>query len=441
MKPKTRLQNLVVELSKKLPKITEEEKKWAFDECLYHLGFATKNKVLCMDCGETFSPELVVRKKAVCPHCNTKLDVVQTRRTTNKQTIYFAKAVIYEEFQVIENYEMIVYYKAKSKAKICCWRILEHWILPNGKREVIGHNHHYSWHGDSWTGDWEIRNKSDTRKYDVYPQRFLPKSVFKKMYTKYGINKNLRGMTFLEAILNVPTNPKAETLLKAKYYSILGQFLSYDRKVEQYWSSVKICFRNNYKVKDASMWFDYLDLLRFFNKDLHNAKYVCPKNLKKEHDRLVKKKREILNAQQRERERQAAIKRQQNLERAISEYVERTKIFFDLEFKSQNISIKVLQSVQEFKEEGEELNHCVYVNEYYSKENSLIFSARVDGVRTETIELKLSSMKIEQSRGLNNVETKHHKSIINLMKKNIDKIIDVINKKEKVENQNSKQSA
>lgn len=55
------------------------------------------------------------------------------------------------------------------------------------------------------------------------------------------------------------------------------------------------------------IWFDYLDLLRYFHKDLHNAHYVCPDNLKKEHDKLVIKKRQLQEKEEAERKRKRAI--------------------------------------------------------------------------------------------------------------------------------------
>ena len=47
------------------------------------------------------------------------------------------------------------------------------------------------------------------------------------------------------------------------------------------------------------------------------------------------------------------------------------------------IIVKVLQSVDEFYEEGKAMHHCVYTNAYYNDENSLILSARIDGERIE----------------------------------------------------------
>lgn len=54
MKPRTKLQREVYDLSEYLPKLSAEQKEWAFKECLKHKGFATKKKVICMDCGNTF---------------------------------------------------------------------------------------------------------------------------------------------------------------------------------------------------------------------------------------------------------------------------------------------------------------------------------------------------------------------------------------------------
>jgi len=426
MKPRTKLQVEVVGLSKQLLPISKEQKAWALKECLEHKGYQTKYKVSCMDCGGVFAPELVVRKKAVCPSCNTKLSIEKTAKRTYKVREYFSMAQIFDEYQVIRNFELSAGYKAGVGIDYHLHEILQYWVLPSGKMEMVGKNHHLSWHCDSWGGDMEIRKDGtsywNNNKYAIYPLAFHPDSSFKPEYRKYGIDKDLKGINFMDAIKYVPNNPKAETLLKIKQYSLLGAAIgSHSGNVRRYWATLKICFRNKYKIESANMYFDYLDLLQYFRKDVRNAKFVCPKNLKKEHDRLMNKKREIQRREEREREAQAAIKRQQNLEKAIKEYVQRFQKFFDLEFVDGDLSIKILQSVQEFKEEGDELKHCLYTNEYYLK-NSMIFSAKIKGKRTETIELSLPNMVIEQSRGLSNVATKHNDRIIKLMKHNIPKI-------------------
>lgn len=427
MKPRTKLHHRIVDLASYLPTITNEAKEWAYRTTLEHRGYQTKNRVLCLDCGETFSPTLVSRKKAVCPHCKTKLQVKESRCTTDKQINYFAILDIVQEYQVIRNFELIAYYKKGLPVKYYLHEIIQYWIDPNLKVTMFGKSHTTQGFCDSWNGPMEIRTESKSyynNKYEVYARFYYPKSVIKTEYSKFGINHNLSGLTFIEAITKIPNSPKLETLLKAKQYSLLAMGDSY--RISSYWPSIKICLRNKYKVKDHRIYIDYLDLLKYFKKDLRNAKYVCPKNLMKAHDYWMKKKREILRLEDQERQRLAVIKRQENLEKARIEFIERNKKFFDLQFKKGPLKIVPLKSVEEFKEEGDALNHCVFTNEYYSKTDVLILSARIRNKPIETIEIKLPSLKIEQSRGLNNKSTKHHDAILELLKKSIPDIRKIV---------------
>lgn len=150
MKPRTKLHRRVVGLANSLNPITKIQEEWAYRECLEHRGYATKNRVLCLDCGETFSPDLVKRNKAVCPQCGTKLQIKESRCTTDTQTNYFAIAEIVEEFQVIRNFELIAYYKKGKKVKYFLHEILQQWIQPDLKITLFGLKHTLNFHCDSW---------------------------------------------------------------------------------------------------------------------------------------------------------------------------------------------------------------------------------------------------------------------------------------------------
>lgn len=412
MKAKNKLQKRVVELSDRLPRIKKDQEKWSFRECLPHLAYANKSSAFCLDCGKPFPLALISRKKAVCPKCKTNLKVEFTRHTTHSEVTYFAITHVVEEFQVAEYFELKADYKKGQKVKHYLRAILEDWILPNGKVTKVGKQHNVSWHMDSWSGDWGIRQGS---KYDVYPRHYHPDSKFKPEYKKIGINKKLSVLTLPEAITIIPNNPKAETLLKAKRFEILDVLASDQLKINKYWPSIKIALRNKYKIEDAGIWFDYLQLLSYFGKDLHNAVYVCPKDLKRDHDRYVEKKR--VRQQKEELE-----QRRREIEEAEEAFRSKIERFLGFQVKSGNIVIKVLESVKEFEQEGDLLNHCVFENQYYTKEESLILSARIDDVPVETIEVNLERMKIEQSRGLDNKPSEHNKKIVSLVKKSLPQI-------------------
>jgi len=430
MKPRNKLHHRIVDLSQYLFQISKQQKEWAKSECLEHRGYATKNRVLCLDCGDTFSPQLVRRKKAVCPHCNTKIDVIESRKTTDRQVNYFAITEIFNEFQIVRNFEIIANYKKGSSADIYIHEILQYWIQPDLKVTMFGLKHNLNYCCDSWSGNMEIREEGSRysyhgKKYDVYARKYHPDSLIKPEWKKYGININLEQITFLEAIKHIPHNPKLETLLKAKQFSLLNSHINQSgRSVNYYWESIKICLKNKYKVKDAGLWMDYIDLLAYFNKDRKNAKYVCPKDLKKEHDRLVAKKRII----QKKRE----IEEQKRRAEIDNEFFTKAKAkFFDLKFTNGPLVIIPLKSVQEFIEEGDKLKHCVFTNRYFDKEDSLILSARLENEPIETIEVDLKELKISQARGLKNEPTDHHDKILELVKKNLPKIAEIVKPKKR----------
>ena len=88
--------------------------------------------------------------------------------------------------------------------------------------------------------------------------------------------------------------------------------------------------------------------------------------------------------------------------------------------------LKPLQTVEDFKQEGDELRHCVFSNKYYEKKDILIIGAKVNGKRTETIELNLKSRKILQCRAKCNGVSARHEDILSLMEQNIQKYCNAV---------------
>ena len=149
---------------------------------------------------------------------------------------------------------------------------------------------------------------------------------------------------------------------------------------------------------------------------------VCPENLEEMHDRLVDKKRRI--------QRREHIKElRQEMQNAQIVYEEDKKQFFGLEFAKENLSICVMESVQDFLEQGDILRHCVFTNEYYKKRNSLILSAKFQNKPVETIEVALPSLEIVQCRGTKNKVSPHHAQILKLLGRNLYQIKERIKNK------------
>ena len=82
------------------------------------------------------------------------------------------------------------------------------------------------------------------------------------------------------------------------------------------------------------------------------------------------------------------------------------------------------------------MHHCVYSNNYYSKKDTCIISARSKGKRLATIELNLKSMKIMQCRGVCNAKPERDEEIRLLLQNNLSifRKAKTLNTKQKIKN-------
>jgi hypothetical protein len=414
MKPKTNMQKEVFRLSKTLSGITNAQKKYAIDKYTSHLGIKTsKGIVTCLDCANKWK-DTTNDSAVVCPHCGRTLEIKKTRHRVVGWRDYYLIVTICGGYQVLRYFMFSTYLKAGQKADYSFCEVAQWWINNKGKYVIISRKRGYSnMYYDMWLGysPMEVRSKHRAHiincNYVYNRERILP------IIKRNGYSGNSNNFQLLPLFLELLSNPKAETLIKAKQYDLLKYSLSGIKNIyEKYWRSICIAMRNNYIIGDATIWLDYIELLEYFGKDTHNAHYVCPLNLNEEHDRLVKKKMMAIELEK------MRVKREKAYE-AEQKFIDMKQKYFGLQFSDGNIVIKVLESVKEFLEEGQSMHHCVFSNEYYLKPNSLILSATIDGKRIETIEVSLKSMQVIQSRGICNKNTEYHDDIIALVNKNM----------------------
>ena len=121
---------------------------------------------------------------------------------------------------------------------------------------------------------------------------------------------------------------------------------------------------------------------------LTNAHYVCPEDLQQAHDEVHRKLRARQEREQEEHKRQKAQEDEARFKKLEAP-------FFGITFTDGTIQVRVLESVQEYIEEGQALHHCIFTNEYHLKEKTLILSASIDDKPIETIELSLETFSAE----------------------------------------------
>lgn len=426
MNPKTKLQKRVAELRSKLPSLDLKQKNWAKRIIVIHEGYATKDRVLCTECGCRFKNTGF--KNGVlhtCPSCLSKIKIVNSKKTTSRQDAYFCIVDKLDDFQVFRYVFIRRTSKSFAPAEYLIDEVMQKWMNEDGttiiaKSRLMGSS--YMFDGWAHSSNLEIRQGGVyyySFDYCVPVDNTYPIQKWKTQYLKYGVNKQIK-MADPYALLNsVTRTPSSETLLKAKQYSLLAYKIngrSYE--VEKNWPSIKICMRKKYIVKDASMYIDYLNLLSKYEKDIRNAHYVCPIDLKKEHDYYVEKRKKDIEKEAKERKIKQMLKQKEE-EKA---FLERIAKFENLTISDSRLSIAPLKTLEEFMQEGKEMHHCVFSSGYWKKSDCLILSARIENQRIETIEVNLKTFSIIQSRAVFNGSSEHHDKIVNLVKKNINKI-------------------
>lgn len=415
--------------------VSESHKKWIFKNCLEHLAFATKHKAGCLDCGATFPTSLIRNEKVICPECNTKLQIVHTSKRNHQQSCFVAQAISVEEFQVIRNFYVVAIYKKGKKCKLYIHERIQYWADINGKVQIFGQVP--SSFSNGFSGDFECRQDRggyySGNKWNVYPDRYLPGSKFRKEFSRSGVSRSkaLKNYHFLEVAPILINNPIGETLYKAGQKEWFHIMKENPKLIKSLWPSIKICFRNKYKIKSVRTWIDYVEMLKKYNRDVQNPKYICPDDLHKEHNRYVEKERRLREAErqkQRIKDLAEELKKSAKMEK---EYAKAKGKFVGIEFSSEKYNVYFLNSVQDFKEEGDALRHCVFSREYF-KEKTLLFSVRnKKGDRVATAELSIKTWRILQVRTMNNVVSPESKAITEMITDNFGVIKDRMKPKPK----------
>ena len=420
MKPKTRIQQEVTRLSKRLPRLTEEQKAYAFRHCFKHYAIKRANGTnICTECGHSWKSGHDLADTicgCTCPHCGMELEVLRTRKSTFSDMEYFSIVTTCKHYQVIRFFSVKSRYKAGQPAEYSICEVVQRWITPDGKATTIARLRGMSQlYYDLWNehSDMEVRKNGGLRAYDIDPICTYPRQRFIPELKCNGFNGEYHKILPYDLFKAILSDSRAETLLKAGQYTMLRYCMHRSLNIGEYWAPVKICIRNGYTIPDGSMWRDYIDLLQHFGKDTNSPKYVCPQDLKAEHDKWVKKRNRQREREHTEQQRIKAIEDEK-------EYLKAKGIFFGLVFTDSLICVKVIESVEEMILEGKAMHHCV--GGYHRRKDSLIFSATINGKRIETVEVSLKTLQVVQSRGVCNSNTEYHDRIITLVENNAELI-------------------
>ena len=407
-------------MSKRLPRLTEEQKAYAFRHCFKHYAIKRADGTnICTECGHSWKSDHDLADTlcgCTCPRCGMQLEALRTRKSVFRDMEYFSIVTTCKQYQVIRFFSVKSRYKAGKPAEYSVFEVVQRWIDPDGKTTTVARLRGMSlFYYDLWSeySDMEVRKNQKFRAYDIAPVCTYPRQRFIPELKRNGFKGDYHNILPYDLFTAILSDSRAETLLKAGQYAMLRYYIRSPFDMGQYWASVKICIRNGYTIPDGSMWRDTIDLLRHFGKDTNSPKYVCPADLKAEHDKLVIKRNRQREHERTEEQCRKAVEDEKN-------YMKAKGMFFGLVFSDNLILVKVIESVEEMIEEGRLMHHCV--GGYHNRKDSLILSATIDGRRIETVEVSLKTFEVVQSRGVCNGNTEYHDRIIALVNDNINLI-------------------
>ena len=421
MRPRTKRERLVAELSSKLPEITDAQIRWGKKHCFPHNAYRCKDEMWCSECGKMWVDTTGQKEGYIrCPYCGERLEVKVSRKTKDNAVSYLTVVTTSGDFQVLRHFYTARYARKERDTHYFIDEVCQQWITSDNKEIVIAKAMNMGYRGWIHTTDMSLKQSGNIyypHSYDIDGYVY-PKVNVLPILRRNGLRTSFHGVTpavLIRGLLG--ENKYAEMLIKTRQYAML-EFYMCRGGLSHPWV-VNICNRNGYIIKDGSMFDDYLRLLDYFHLDTHNAHYVCPKNLKKEHDKLVEKKRKIEAKIRAEQERKERIERMFRMKQDILSFIKRIQPFLGMEIKDEDIVIRPLESVTQFYQEGKAMHHCVYQNEYYKHKDCLILTAQKNGERLETVEVNLKTFKIIQSRAVCNGTSDYHDKIIELVNRNM----------------------
>lgn len=405
-------------LSQQLPPLMTSQRLWAHRAIFSHLAFATKQKAWCSDCGAIFA-SIDNDKRCVCPTCGAKLKVEHSRKQKLKENGYFTQLSVIGNYQVVRHYEARRYSRCGQVTHHSDCEVVQEWIDERGHRTYVARTT-TCWvfgGGWSWFSEMEIRKPTlysyTAGKYNIWGNICPNAEVLPKL-RKHGYTLRCQSAAPSTIMVHLLTDNNAETLIKQMQYAMLAQYISRGG-YSTFRHAINIATRNGYRIKDASMWCDYIELLKYFNIDTHNAKYVCPDNLKREHDKLMHRKEAILARIRAEEQRKRDAEVLKRNAETIAKYKELKGCYFGIVLKQGKLHASVLPDVEAFMQEGEAMRHCVFTNGYYKRKDCLIFSVRnTHDKRVATVEFDLKTFKVVQCRGKANSQPKEYDEILKM---------------------------
>lgn len=198
MRPRTKRERLVVELSSKLPAITEAQVRWGKKHCLPHTAYRCKDEMWCGDCGKMWIDTTGQKDGIVyCPYCGEKLEVKVSRKKKDNSESYLTIATISKDFQVLRHFFIGKYARKERDTHYFIDEVCQQWITTDCKETVIAKAMNMGSRGWMHTSDMSIKQSGNiycSHSYDINGYVY-PKVKVLPILHRNGLRTSFHGVT------------------------------------------------------------------------------------------------------------------------------------------------------------------------------------------------------------------------------------------------------
>ncbi|MBR4177068.1 MAG: PcfJ domain-containing protein [Bacteroidales bacterium] len=416
MKPRTKYEMHVTELSDRLPALTKPQQEYAYEHCFQHFVVKRKGMYHCTDCGHSWLPgskeEQDIDKECgtTCPNCHHHLSIKETRKQSWFERSSFQIVYSVDDVQFVRTFYNRKYYTVGQPAHYWMDEAIRIAIAQGENDVVIARPRAMNgWYCDSYIFSKEMSIKSTRSAYSYYgmDQYYFtaevvhPRRKVLPILTRNGYSKALYEFGTYRMIHSLLEKPHIETIVKAGRLDILRELTESD--IDEVWPQIRLVIRHNYRPTDFIIWRDTVKLAHKLGLDTLSPKYILPDDLNAMHDTLV----------HRDEQRSLREEREKTL-RSNEWYRNFHKALLGVVIVEDGMRITPLQSKEDFVTEGRLMHHCVAT--YFDRKDSLILCVRnEEGKRLATVELSHKDFSIKQCRAYCNAKPERYDDICSVI--------------------------
>ena len=352
--------------------------------------------------------EVVRLSHNLCPRKRELKRAVKNLQNETPNTYYHVIAEVKGGYQVFRFFRIRIYKRKPTDI----WETQQIWYAQ-GRELVVARQRTMGIYYDCYIKNSDLELRHNYRNFAYNTANMIPISTtdcvsLLPIFSKEEIDKIGSLSAISDRYLLMTSSPYMETLYK-QHRDVFMAFLDKVpvKDILSNQNEIKVALRHHYEFEDVVMWNDAMKLAKHFGIETRNPYYCAPKNIEVLHNSLIRRKAK-----------EEAEKEKETLMKYEAAYYNHIEPFLEMVLKGTNVVIVPLKSVMEVYMEGRMMHHCVYACKYWKKDDVLLLSAQVNGAHVETIEFNLKSLKVSQSRGLQNKQTEYHEEILALMKAN-----------------------